>query len=177
MEYRVPPYVTVLKRAFVRVDVRRIVAHAAVTEIADGACWDWAGLEEVVFEPGSLLERIGDHAFAGAALKKFVAPDGLMTIEAGAFAGCKSLKEVRLNEGLESLGDGVFQDSGVEVVYLPSTLQRLGKETFAGCESIRRIEVVEGCRPEVRRCLPQTAEIVAVSTQSQLPEGAKQDAA
>ena len=139
MEYRVSPYVTVLKRAFVRVDVRRIVAHAAVTEIADGACWDWAGLEEVVFEPGSLLERIGDHAFAGTALKAFVAPDGLRTIEAGAFAGCKSLKEVRLNEGLESLGDGVFQDSGVEVVYIPSTLQRLGKETFAGCESIRRI--------------------------------------
>ena len=80
-----------------RSDVRRVVVQRDVTEIGDDAFRSWAGLEEVVFEPGSRLERIGSHAFAGTALKSFTAPDSLKSIGEGAFAGCRKLKSVTLN--------------------------------------------------------------------------------
>ena len=109
MEYRVPPYVTTMKKVGApRQDVQRVVVHAAVTEIADGAFRDWTNLAEVVFEPGSRLRRVGDHAFADTALREFTAPNGLREIGSGAFMNCKELRTVKLNEGLESLGEGAF---------------------------------------------------------------------
>ena len=105
-EYRVPENVTRVEKT--RQDIRRVVIHDKVTSIASDAFRDWAGLEEVVFKGRSSLERIGSHAFAGTGLGAFAAPGSLRKILGGAFAGCESLKEVRLNEGLESLGEGVF---------------------------------------------------------------------
>ena len=160
-EYRVPENVTRVERT--RQDIRRVVIHDRVTDIASDAFRGWAGLAEVVFKGKSSLERIGSHAFAGTGLKVFIAPGSLKTIRAGAFAGCKNLKEVRLNEGLESLGDGVFQDSGVVTIYIPLTLQRMRKDTFAGCQSLRRVEVAEGCKLGIRYYLPQNVEVVTVS--------------
>ena len=78
-----------------RNDVRMVVVQRDVTEIGDDAFRSWASLEEVVFEPGGRLERIGSHAFAGTALKKFIAPDSLRSIGDGVFASCKTLKEDR----------------------------------------------------------------------------------
>ena len=108
MEYRVPTNITAVQKTVPRKDVTRVVFHSGATAIETDAFRGWTSLEEVVFEAGSRLERIGDHAFAGTALKEFAAPSSLKTIGAGAFADCKSL---RLNEGLESLGgegDGAF---------------------------------------------------------------------
>ena len=139
-----------------RNDVHRVVVQRDVTEIGDGVFRSWACLEEVVFEPGSRLERIGSHAFAGTALKKFVAPDSLRSIGEGAFAGCRKLKSVTLNEGLQSLGSGrvgAFQDSGVKAAYVPSLLGRFRRETFAGCRSLKKIKVAEGCKVRLEYCL------------------------
>ena len=103
MEFRVPSYATIVRKTAPRDDVRTVVVHKNVTEIADNAFRDWTNLEEVVFEPNSRLERIGDHAFAGTALREFTAPGSLKVIGSGAFMNCKSLKAVRLNEGLEEI--------------------------------------------------------------------------
>ena len=84
--------------------MRKIVLHGGVTEIGDKAFRDWRGLAEVVFAGRSSLGRVGALAFAGTAIESFVAPDSLRSIGPGAFLRCKSLREVRLNEGLQSLG-------------------------------------------------------------------------
>ena len=143
--------------------MKKIVLHGGVTEIGDKAFRDWRGLAEVVFAGRSSLGRVGSLAFAGTALEAFVAPDSLRSIGPGAFLGCKSLREVRLNEGLQSLGgegEGAFQDSGVRAVYVSSTLQRFWKQTFAGCRALKRVEVAEGCRLGLRQFLPLGVQIV-----------------
>ena len=99
-EYRVPENANLVPKTAMRSDVKRVVVHALVTEIADDAFRDWSNLAEIVFEQNSMLQSIGTHAFTGTALKSFTAPDSLRSIGEGAFAGCKSLKEVRLNQGL-----------------------------------------------------------------------------
>ena len=82
-----------------RSDVRRVIVQGDVTEIGDDAFRDWSNLVEIVFEPGSKLKRIGNHAFAGTALQSFVAPNSLKSIGEGAFAGCSNLKKIKVGEG------------------------------------------------------------------------------
>ena len=155
-EYRVPENANVVPKTTMRSDVKRVIVHSRVTEIADDAFRDWSNLAEVVFEPNSRLERIGTHAFTGTALKSFTAPDSLRSIGEGAFAGCKSLKEVRLNPGLQHIGGdevGAFQDCGLRTAYVPSLLGRLRSRTFAGCKNLRKITVAEGCDVKLEYCL------------------------
>lgn len=49
MEYRVPENVTVVQKTTMRSDVKRVVVHPGVTEIAADAFRDWSNLVEVVF--------------------------------------------------------------------------------------------------------------------------------
>lgn len=162
MEFRVLPYVTVMKGGAPRLNVKRVVVHAGVTEIAENSFWGWTNLEEVVFEPNSRLEKIGDHAFAGTALKEFTAPGSLQMIGAGAFMGCKSLKTVTLNEGLEGIGDSAFKSSGLETIYLPSTLRRLCKATFSDCKCLKKVRVARGCKVK-RDCIRLKVKVETVS--------------
>ena len=78
--------------------------HKNVVEIAENAFQGWTSLEEIVFEPGSRLERIGDHAFAGTALKEFVAPENLKVIGSDAFDVCPA------KNNLVFRGNGVFNN-------------------------------------------------------------------
>ena len=153
-EYRVPESVRVVTRTTPVGDVHKVVLHDGVTEIAEDSFRDWTGLREVAFGASSSLKRVGAHAFANTGLESFVAPRSLRTIRTGAFRDCKSLKEVRLNEGLESLGEGAFQDSGLEMVYIPATLRVLPRQTFSNCWCLRRVEVAEGCRLGLQYCFP-----------------------
>ena len=155
-DYCVPENVNVVRKTVMRNDVHRVIVHCRVTAIEEDAFRDWSNLTEVIFEPYSRLQSIGSHAFVGTALKKFVAPDSLKFIGEGAFAGCRKLKSVALNEGLQSLGSGrvgAFQDSGVKVAYVPSLLGRLRRETFAGCRSLKKIKVADGCKVRLEYCL------------------------
>lgn len=148
MEYRVPERVTVVQKTVTRDDVERVVLHAGVTEIAEDAFRDWDSLSEVVFVKGIHLQRIGAHAFARTALEEFAASDMLKEIGDGAFMNCKSLKKVRLNEGLECIGgdgDGAFQGSGIETAQIYSSLKKIGDKTFSNCKHLRKMEVSCAC--------------------------------
>lgn len=95
-------------------------------------------------------------------MKSFTAPESLRELGEGAFAGCRKLKTVTLNEGLRSIGEtgvGVFQDSGLRAAYIPSLLQKLRKETFVGCKNLRKITVAEGCDVRLEYCLSDGGDI------------------
>ena len=137
-EYRVPPGVCVVKKVLIpnkpNTTVQKVHIHNRVTAIEDETFRDWTNLREITFDDGCKLESIGARAFAGTALQCFVAPESLRTIRDGAFADCKSLQTVTLNEGLKSIsGVGVFQNSGLKMIRIPSTLREIGLNTFAGC--------------------------------------------
>ena len=172
MDYRVPPYITVVKNeAAPRQDVQRVVVHAAVTEIAEDAFRDWTSLADVAFELGSQLETVGAHAFMGTALERFDAPRGLKAIHAGAFMNCGRLKVVMLNEGLELLGKGVFQNSGVETIYFPSTLLEMRKGALLNCKNLQKVLVAEGCKVNVKRCVWSMVSVETVSKNTSDGEG------
>lgn len=75
---------------------------------------------------------------------------------------CKSLKKVRLNEGLERVGgdgDGAFQGSGIETVQIYSKLQKMGDKTFSNCKHLGKMEVSCACEIDMKRFAPSTVEI------------------
>lgn len=54
------------------------------------------------------LEKIGDFCFSASGIEELVLPASVREVGANAFADCKWLKSVRLNEGLERLGKSAF---------------------------------------------------------------------
>lgn len=70
---------------------------------------DCSRLRKVTFPDDSTLEEIGSWCFSGSGIEEFYAPQNLKKIGANAFADCKNLKTVVLNEGLETLGERITE--------------------------------------------------------------------
>ncbi len=66
---------------------------------------------------GHQVTIIGDHAFFVTDIESVSIPEGVLTIESEAFAGCEELTKV----------------------VLPSTLKNFGKGAFMGCEMLRDV--------------------------------------
>ena len=66
-------------------------------------------LKKITIKNGSLLEKIGENAFAMCLnLSGIELPDSLHVIENGAFKRCEKMTKVNLGGGVEKLGDEVF---------------------------------------------------------------------
>lgn len=64
----------------------------------------------------------------------------VVSIWMGAFAGCKNLTEVVLQEGIEIIHDQSFTfATGLQKLTLPVTIVSIGMEAFAGCSSLTEI--------------------------------------
>ena len=64
----------------------------------------------------------------------FVVPEGVETIDSGAFANNASIRSISLPEGLISIGDGAFSwlSSLREEIVLPASLKHIGASAFIG---------------------------------------------
>lgn len=72
--------------------LRSVTVPKRVTVIDDGAFSGCARLTSVVFEPGSMLRRIGCRAFAGCVgILTFTLPNDVVILGDDAFKGCSSL--------------------------------------------------------------------------------------
>lgn len=109
------------------------------------------------------LEKIDKFAFSESAVENVELPASLRKIAQGAFAKCKSLITVTVNEGLETLGEneytedrrpycGVFEASAVERVMLPSTLKKIEYSAFKDCRSLKCIALPENLERIGRWC-------------------------
>lgn len=69
-------------------------------------------------------------------LTRYVVPDTVRKIRPRAFYGCRTLREIRLPEGLRSIGEWAFANTGLTNVILPDSLTELEDHTFAGCRAM-----------------------------------------
>ena len=101
--------------AFYECAVRTVILPASLQRIGDCAFYGCAGLEQVIFAPGSALSSIGDSAFYG----------------------CGALRECRLPAGLMVIGNhAFFQCRDLDVRQWPAALRSIGREAFSGCGSL-----------------------------------------
>ena len=119
--------------------------------IEEDTFYECEKLKSAVFPKA--LEKIGLFAFFKTGLESFKSPISLREVAQGAFAECKSLITVELNEGLEALGTdehpdgdrnqmyyGVFEESSLERVELPSTLRIIEYCAFENCKNLKDIQ-------------------------------------
>ena len=167
------PIVTIDTGAYANdLDVQELICSDTLTTIQANAFTGAYNLEAVQFK--DRLSYIGDYAFYGTAIKELELPKSLRIIDEYAFAYCKYLTEVKLNEGLTKVGARAFmQDVSLCEVDLPSTCKTLGDSTFAMCNSLRRCgipsveEIGDYCfyenRSLVSICLPSTLKTLGMN--------------
>ncbi|SFW47395.1 leucine-rich repeat protein [Ruminococcus flavefaciens] len=79
----------------------------------------------------SLFKTIGKDAFYGCInLSEINMPSSLELIDDRAFANCKKLEEIELNQGLLNIGKSAFNGSSVISVYVPYTVENIGTWAF-----------------------------------------------
>ena len=73
-------------------------------------------------------------------------PSSVVDIKDGVFDGCKSLKEVVLEERsrLEKIGSACFRGTWVEGIVIPKGVEEIRESTFTGCEHLKEVVFEEG---------------------------------
>ena len=144
----ISPYVeSIGKRAFYGCPITEFTLPAGVTtlEVAVfGACQK---LEKVTLSEG--LTKISKNAFTSCtALKSLNIPKSVEEIEAGAFAGCRSLAQF---SGKYASEDGrclikdnaliAFAPNGIRSYTIPKGVTTIGESAFALCENIEFVDI------------------------------------
>ena len=102
------------------------------------------GLVTAVIPDDGSIKHIGDRAFADLSIESIRIPEGVVSIETGAFSGCAKLKEVILPESLESIGVSAFWCcSSLKKIELGENVRIIGNSAFAGCEALEEILLPE----------------------------------
>ncbi|MGQ7396934.1 leucine-rich repeat protein [Streptococcus suis] len=68
-------------------------------------------------------------------------PEGMTTIDSGAFSGNKTLKEIVLPTTLTTIEYGAFENSGLEKLVLPASLTSIGNRAFAGIPTLKEVVI------------------------------------
>lgn len=127
------------------------------------------GTSESMIPTDGSIKHIGAAAFAGNTnLTSIVIPEGVVSVQVNAFAGCSSLNKVTFPKSLERIGACAFRrcdslksiELGVNVKYieaeafsvckglteiiLPKQITSIGPSVFSGCESLESVILPEG---------------------------------
>jgi len=104
-------------------------------------------IDEVIipeFLDGRRVTEIGDRAFSGILVDRFIVPGSVEHIGRSAFEGCTRTKEIVLTQGVREIGERAFTSSGLECMYFPDTVKRIGRAALCFCRSLREVCLPEG---------------------------------
>lgn len=103
------------------------------------------------------VQKLGVRAFANCGLTAITIPKSIKRlgkgnsnpegygVSLGVFAGCKSLVEVNLHNGIDSIGKDTFVScTSLKHIDLPKSLQFIGEDAFNNCAVLESIEIPDG---------------------------------
>lgn len=94
----------------------------------------------------SKLRKIPTYSFAHyTTFDIFVVPDVVEEIGTGAFAECKALKHVYLNDNVLKIGSYAFFNTHIEKIVLPKYLKVIDEGCFRYCTKLIEVNIPEGC--------------------------------
>lgn len=87
----------------------------------------------------------------GKSAKSYTIPNGVTSIDSGAFSGCTSLTSVTIPNSVTDISDGKFIPGGafsgctsLTSITIPNSVTRIGDITFYGCTNLTSITISEG---------------------------------
>jgi len=159
-------------KCFSGLGVKSITIPANVEDIESNELRHISSLENIGFEQGSKLKTLrggkDGGVFSGCNIVSIKIPASVETIEAGAFAGCRSLttisfeknsnlKDIRSESaiGFESATSdiirysyyGAFSDcSSLTSIEIPASVETIGVYAFLGCHSLAKVTFEKGSK-------------------------------
>lgn len=118
------------KRAFASCrNLKSIDLPNSIQVIEASTFYFCTSLESAVL-PDNLI-RIAAGAFYWTSLTQVALPAKVQTVEDQAFANCRNLVSVRLNEGLKEIGNKAFEScKALREITIPSTVTKIGYSVF-----------------------------------------------
>ena len=99
-----------------------------------------------VLDIGDGVTSIGAHAFASFNnLESVIIPDGITTIENGAFVFCERLSSVIIGSGVTSIGNQAFNSCNSLVsIDIPDGVVTIGQNAFSNCSNLTTVVIGNG---------------------------------
>lgn len=138
---------TIYSAAFASSHIKKVTIPKSVTTIektqSQGAAFESAGIEELIFEEGSQLETIDNAVFSQNSISKVVIPKSVKTINSSAFYRNR-ISSLTFEEGsqLTTIGNEAFNNNSLTndgLGKLPSTLTTLATNAFISNPSLTKI--------------------------------------
>ena len=102
-------------------------------------------------------KALAEGLFEDSGLTTLTLPAGVRAVGDRAFAGCASLRSVRLNPGLRHIGAAAFaRCAALEALALPESLESIGPGALAGCAGLRTLVVAGALPGGIERALAAT---------------------
>lgn len=93
------------------------------------------GVGRMVFE--KTLTEIPPNFMRGSwMLETIIIPSSVKFISNSSFEGCKSLKKIKISEGVLSIGERAFSSTALERILIPSSVLLVSYEAFANCKEL-----------------------------------------
>lgn len=138
---------TIYSAAFAVSHIKKVIIPKSVTtmerNMSQGAAFESAGIEELIFEEGSQLEIIDNAVFSRNSISKVVIPKSVKTINPLAF-GRNRISSLTFEEGsqLTTIGDEAFNGNLLTndgLGKLPRTLTTLSTNAFINNPNLTQI--------------------------------------
>jgi hypothetical protein len=97
----------------------QVLVKKEIEVIGEECFRECESLRKVTFERGSRLQRIGQSAFGGTALKKLTIPPSVEVIGKYCFGFCESLCEVTFEGSVREMAERIFDQCPLELVRVP----------------------------------------------------------
>lgn len=168
---------------------------------ASGAYWGdhgFQGIDNIIFETGSTLEKIGEHCFSGntymtsinipdsvtsignmafyqcSGLTSITIPNSVTSIGYMAFEQCSNLESVTIGSGVTRIEDDTFNlCSGLTSITIPDSVRSFGYNVFSRCSSLPYDGIWYHADNYIQRVLDNTTAATVVSYVPTIPSGTK----
>lgn len=140
-------------------ELKKVNVPASVEEIAEGTFGFCVGITDFTFEEGNNHFKMESDMLMTADKKRLIhlfyaededktlnvtLPSTITSIDECALAGCRSVKEIKLHEGVEKIGLDAFSITSLSSIEIPASVTFLGEAFVSSIPGLKKITVAEG---------------------------------
>ena len=75
---------------------------------------------------------------------ELIIPDGITSIEGGAFLGCSKLEAISIPESVTTIESHAFENSGLKSVVIPGSVETIEESVFSCCTELKKVIIKDG---------------------------------